>query len=73
MAQGQISDQQVEQRLGHVRREHWRQAHAEACQKQRVQVKMFRFKHHRHQYLQGLEARWVQALADTSLLHRRKK
>ena len=65
MAQERMSDQQVEQRLGHIPREHWRQARTEARQKQSVQLKMFRFKHHREQYLQRLEARWVQALADT--------
>jgi hypothetical protein len=65
MAQGQMSDQQVEQRLGHIPREHWRQARAEARQKQSVQVKMFRFKHHRERFLKRLEARWVQALAGT--------
>lgn len=54
-----------EQRLGRIPREHWRQARAEARQKQSVQLKMFRFKHHRDQYLKHLEARWVQALADT--------
>ena len=73
MAQGQISDQQIEQRLGRIPREHWRQARTEAHLKQSVQLKMFRFKHHREQYLQRLEARWVQALTDTELLHRRKK
>jgi len=65
MAQRQMSDQQVEQRLGRVRREHWRQARTEARQKQSVQLKMFRFKHHREQYLQRLEARWVRALGGT--------
>jgi len=65
IAQGQMSDQQVEQRLGCVRREHWRQARADARQKQRVQLKMFRFKHHREQYLKCLETRWMQALVDT--------
>ncbi len=65
MAQGQISDQQIEQRLGRIPREHWRQARTEAHLKQSVQLKMFRFKHHREQYLQRLEARWVQALTDT--------
>ena len=65
MAQERISDQQAEQRLGCIQREHWRQARAEARQKHSVQLKMFRFKHHREQYLQGLEARWAQALAGT--------
>jgi len=65
MAQGQMSDQQVEQQLGRVRREHWRQARTEARQKQSVQLKMFRFKHHRDQYLKRLETRWVRALAGT--------
>jgi len=65
MAQEQISDQQAEQRLGRTPREHWRQARAEARQQQSVQLKMFRFKHHRDHYLKCLEARWVQALSDT--------
>jgi hypothetical protein len=65
IAQEQISDHQAEQRLGSIRREHWRQARVEARQKQIVQLKMFRFKHHREQYLQRLEARWAQALAGT--------
>jgi hypothetical protein len=64
LAQERISDQQAEQRLGRIAREHWRQAHAEARQKQSVQLKMFRFKHHRDHSLKGLEARWVQALSD---------
>ena len=45
MAQERISDQQAEQRLGRVPREHWLQARTEAHQKQSVQLKMFRFKH----------------------------
>jgi hypothetical protein len=65
MAQERINDQQAEQRLGSIRREHWRQARAEAHQKQSVQLKMFRYKHHREQYLQDLEARWSLALAGT--------
>ncbi len=58
MAQERISDQQAEQRLGRIPREHWRQARAEARQQHR-------FKHHRDHYLKCLEARWVQALSDT--------
>jgi hypothetical protein len=65
LAQERISDQQAEQRLGHIPRERWRQARAEARQKQRVQLKMFRFKHHRDHYLKCLEARWVQVLTGT--------
>ena len=65
MAQERISDQQSEQRLSRIPREHWRQARTEARQKQSVQLKMFRFKRHREQYLKCLETRWMQAFADT--------
>jgi hypothetical protein len=65
LAPEQTSTLAAEKFLGRVRPEQWRQARVEARQKQSVQLKMFRFKHRRQKYLQGLEARWTHSLGCT--------
>ncbi len=53
--------QQLEQRAGRLDRARWRDLRRETTAAQSEQLKRFRFRHKRQQFLDSLEARWATA------------
>ena len=58
----------VEEGIRRVAPGRWRAARAEQRARQADQLKQYRFRHKRAAFLQGLEARWVEAAQRTPLL-----
>jgi hypothetical protein len=58
----------IEEGIRRVAPGQWRAARAEQRARQEDQLKQYRFRHKRAQFLRGLEARWAEAAHGTSLL-----